>query len=101
MPEPKMTLGALSTTIGLTLRDLKLGPRSSTRSEAFADSVTVMFYLANPTSEDGEIVNAQFRKLADRYDWQPPKSVVNKKANTIHVLFQAKEISPTTTRMGL
>lgn len=83
-----LTLSALNTTISLILRDLRLGPRSYTRTAAYADLVSLAFYAPNLTQTDAAVVDHHFRILADRYKWIPPKSTLDLRTNALFVQFQ-------------
>lgn len=68
-PKPPMTLGALSTTVGLVLRDLDLTGRSYRRSSAYHDYVACQFIVPHFTPANVEKIKVFFRELLTRHGW--------------------------------
>ncbi len=86
--KPALTLSTLAGTVGLVLRDLRLGPRSFNRSSAYYDYVALTFYIGSPTEQEIAALTHHFEVLCARHGWIAPKINVLRKSNEIMVTLQ-------------
>jgi hypothetical protein len=96
MPRPELTLGALTTTIGVVLRELQLGDGSVRRSSAYDDYVTVEF--ATFTSPAVEmVVKRHFETLCKRHGWDVCRVTLSR-SNSVAVTLQKNDVITTSNK---
>lgn len=83
-----MTRAAFGTTVGLILRELRLGERGWIPTLLYSDLIRGSFCLHDPSEQDQAIIQKHLSVLVSRYKWKPPVTTIDKRRNVITLTIQ-------------